>query len=169
MPRLATAILVSAVIVFGCDQDMNSNQTRAVHPSSLHELLMAHDQEIAEHGKDLKYIDLIGNYGRRGVLSSLDHLVENGTAISSYNGIGLVFGVAESAHVKAGYDICADQVVLARLSQLARTEDVPAYQRSMYLGFLRRYCERTNKGSVARPDGFGNPLLPNLQSERDAI
>ena len=75
-------------------------------PSTLSELLTAHDGEVREHGKDICYIKPIGAFGRQGVLATLQHVANMGETVSSYNNTELVFGVAEEARMKTGYDIC---------------------------------------------------------------
>ncbi len=97
-------------------------------PSSLPELLKAHDGEVREHGKDICYIKPIGAFGRQGVLASLQHVADRGGDVMSYHNIELVSGVAEEARMKTGYDICEDVATLSRMSAMAKATDTPTYQ-----------------------------------------
>jgi hypothetical protein len=131
-----------------CHQGSSNQDERSANPSSLEELLQAHDAEVANHGKDLRYIQPIGHFGRKGVLASLNHLDQKSEPISSYNGMELVFGVAEEARVSTGYDLCQDKTTLNRLSKMSTTADVPTYQRSIYEGLLRGYCAPPQREKV---------------------
>lgn len=154
----ATALLLMAS---GCDTKSSGQAQRVSHPASLPELLQAHDVEVAEHGKDLTYIKPIGSYGREGVVASLDHIEKRGKTVSSYNSIELVFGVAEDARMKTGYDICKDNVILARLAVMGKVVDAPAYERTVYNDLLSGYCKADGaaketgqpKGSKAAKEG----------------
>jgi len=53
-------------------------------------------------------------------LASLLHVTEAGEDVSSYNNIELVFGVAEEARKKTGYNICKDTPTLSRMSVMAK-------------------------------------------------
>ena len=47
-------------------------------------------------------------------------MTEAGEDVSSYNNIELVFGVAEEARKKTGYNICKDTPTLSRMSVMAK-------------------------------------------------
>ena len=142
LTKACTAVVLLATS--GCDR--HSNQTRVANPVSLPELLQAHDVEVAEHGKDLVYLKPIGRYGREGVLASVKHLQKRGKTVSSYNGIELIFGVAEEARMSVGYDVCQDRSTLDRLVAMSNASDVPSYERSAYQAFLRGYCKQGGPG-----------------------
>lgn len=112
-------------------------------PSTLPELLKAHDGEVREHGKDICYIKPIGAFGRQGVLASLQHVTEAGEDVSSYNNIELVFGVAEEARRKTGYNICKDAPTLSRMSVMAKAANAPAYQRTMHADLVNGLCKNS--------------------------
>jgi uncharacterized lipoprotein YajG len=125
-----------ALMASGCNKE--TSQPGLSNPSTLAELLEAHDREVSQHGKDLKYIQPIGRYGREGVLASIKHSQK---AVSSYNGIELVFGVAEEARQSRGYDLCRDKEVLANLSSMAKAADAPGYEKTIYRDLLNGYCK----------------------------
>jgi hypothetical protein len=114
-------------------------------PATLPELLTAHDGEVREHGKDICYIKPLGAFGREGVLGSLQHVTDTGGMVSSYNNIELVFGVAEEARTKTGYDICKDAPTLRRMSAMAKAADAPPYQRTMFTEFVGGLCKPVEK------------------------
>lgn len=130
-------------------------------PSTLPELLKAHDGEVREHGKDICYIKPIGAFGRQGVLASLQHIAEAGEAVSSYNNTELVFSVAEEARTKTGYDICKDAPTLSRMSAMANAADAPTYQRTMHADLVSGLCK-----TVREPDEAGNASQGNLAKAR---
>ena len=117
MFRLIFALGASLICLSAYNNHDGPPSNADKEPSSLQELLQAHDVEVARRGKDLRYIKPIGRYGREGVLASLDHIEKSGQTISSYNSIELVFGVAEEARMTTGYDICKDNVTLIRLAR----------------------------------------------------
>jgi hypothetical protein len=119
-------------------------------PSTLPELLKAHDGEVREHGKEICYIKPIGAFGRQGVLASLQHVADRGGDVMSYNNIELVSGVAEEARMKTGYDICKDAATLSRMSAMAKATDTPTYPtRRMFSVSPNGLC-KTVRGSPSR-------------------
>lgn len=144
---LRTVVVVSVVLgLSACDRGPVCGLAPGEKsPSTLPELLKAHDWEVREHGKDICYIQPIGAFGREGVLASLQHVTDRGEAVSSYNSIELVFGVAEEARMKTGYDICKDAPTLRRMSVMAKAVDAPAYQRRMFTEFVSGLCKTVPK------------------------
>lgn len=152
MPRLNFGFsLALFILMSGCGMDSSDHEKKPINPKTLQELLQAHDVEVSEHGKDVTYIKPIGRFGREGVLASLEHLGKNGSVVSSYNGIELIFGVAEEARTSKGYDLCRDRSTLAQLSAMADTPNGPAYQRSFYNDMLRNYCKSGDQAASIAP------------------
>ncbi len=143
MLRLRAAIIVIAAFwMSGCNREpVCSVASGEEAPSTLPELLKAHDGEVREHGKDICYIKSIGAFGRQGVLASIKHVFNASGDVSSYNNTELVFGVAEEARMKTGYDICKDAPTLARISQMAKTADTPAYQKTTHADLVSGLCK----------------------------
>lgn len=150
MSRLMKLSIAAMFLASGCNGPSREQSRETAKPSSLAELLQAHDEEVAKHGKDLKYIQPIGSYGRKGVLASLNHLASKQRAVSSYNGVELVFGVAEAARSKTGYDLCEDKTTWARISEMAVASDAPAYQRSAFDDLMSGYCKPAEKMAESR-------------------
>jgi len=125
-------------------------------PSTLPELLKAHDGEVREHGKDICYIKPIGAFGREGVLASLQHVADKGEDVSSYNNTELVLGVAEEARINAGYDICKDATTLSRMSAMAEAADSPSYQRSTHADLMAGLCKANPKAHEEQNASEGN-------------
>lgn len=158
MLRLRVIMVVAAAYgMSGCNREpICSIAPGEKSPSTLPELLKAHDGEVREHGKDICYIKPIGAFGRQGVLASLQHVAEAGEAVSSYNNTELVFGVAEEARMKTGYDICKDTPTLKRMSAMAKAADAPAYQRNIHADLVSGLCK-----IVREPDEAGNASQGN--------
>ena len=148
MFRLNATFGAALLLLSGCGRQPSSQTEKISEPHSLPELLRAHDMEVARHGKDIAYIRPIGGYGREGVLAVLDHIEQSGKAVSSYNSIEVIFGVAEEARTSKGYDICYDKTTLNRLHTMGKSSNTPAYQQSMYDEFLGGYC-KANVGKAA--------------------
>lgn len=158
----AIMVVVVAIGLSGCNREPICGAAPGEKsPSTLPELLKAHDGEVREHGKDICYIKPIGAFGRQGVLASLQHVTEAGGAVSSYNNTELVFGVAEEARTKTGYDICKDTPTLTRMSAMAKAADAPAYQRTMHADLVGGMCK-----AVQKPDEAGNESQGNLAEAR---
>jgi hypothetical protein len=138
-----TIIFGAALLLMasGCDRRTSSQAKKVANPVTLPELLQAHDVEVAEHGKDLVYIKPIGRFGREGVLASLEHLQKTGKSVSSYNGVELIFGVAEEARMSVRYDICQDRTTFDRLVAMSNAADVPSWQRSTFGDLLKGICK----------------------------
>jgi hypothetical protein len=148
------AIMVVAVTLglSGCNREpICDTAPGEKSPSTLPELLKAHDAEVRKHGKDICYIKAIGAFGRQGVLASLQHITEAGEPVSSYNNTELVIGVAEEARTKTGYDICKDAPTLNRMSAMAKASDAPAYPRTRHADLVSGLCK-----TVREPDEAGN-------------
>lgn len=143
MLRLRAAIIIAAAFwISGCNREtVCSVASGEKAPSTLPELLKAHDGEVREHGKDICYIKSIGAFGRQGVLASVKHVSNASRDVSSYNNTELVFGVAEEARMKTGYDICKDAPTLARISQMAKSRDAPAYQTTTHADLVSGLCK----------------------------
>lgn len=137
-------ILVAVSCLTGCNREPVCETALGAETSStLPELLRAHDREVREHGKDICYIEPIGSFGRQGVLASLQHVADTGGAVSSYNNTELVFGVAEVARAKTGYDVCKDALTLMRISAMVQATNAPAYQRAMHADLVNGLCKPT--------------------------
>ncbi len=158
MPGLrAIAVVAIIVALSGCKREpICSLAPGEKAPSTLPELLKAHDGEVREHGKDICYIKPIGAFGRQGVLATLQHVANAGEAVSSYNNTELVFGVAEEARTKTGYDICKDTPTLSRMSAMAAAADAPAYQRSTHADLMAGLCKAIPKADEAQNASSGN-------------
>jgi hypothetical protein len=139
MLRLNRAV-EALLLLLATNCEPNPASRPVAKPSTLSELLQAHDAEVARHGKDLKYIQPIGRYGREGVLASIKPLSPK--SVSSYIGIELVFGVAEEARISKGYDLCQDRETLDRLAATVNVADIPAYERTTYQDLLGSYCRQ---------------------------
>lgn len=158
----AIMVVTIALGLSGCDRaPICGTAPGEKSPSTLPELLKAHDGEVREHGKDICYIKSIGAFGRQGVLASLQHVTEAGETVSSYNNTELVLGVAEEARTKTGYDICKDAPTLSRMSAMAKAANAPAYQRTMHADLVSGLCK-----TVREPDEVGNASQGNLAKAR---
>lgn len=140
MSRLVVLLFVTYCALGACNESRSESSDTKVDTNSLPSLLQAHDKEVAAHGKDLKYISHIGRFGRKGVFASLGHLNARGERFSSYNGMELIFGVAEEAKSQTGYDICDDKEAIVRLRSALEKSSAPSYEISVYKDMLSRYC-----------------------------
>ena len=141
MPRLiVVGVSLLALVMVGC-QRHSADHGASQKPSDLPSLLKAHDREVVDHGQDIEFIAPIGRYGRKGVVASLDHIAAAGKTVSSYNGMELVFGVAEEARKQTGYDLCTDRATLDRLAATAKASSAPPYEHSIFDDLLKGYCK----------------------------
>lgn len=155
---LRTVMVIAVAIgLSGCNREpICGAAVGEKSPSTLPELLKAHDGEVREHGKDICYIKPIGAFGRQGVLASLQHVAETGGSVSSYNNTELVLGVAEEARTKTGYDICKDAPTLNRMSAMAKAADAPAYQETIHADLVAGVCKAVQNPNEASNESQGN-------------
>jgi hypothetical protein len=147
MSRLISLLAILAVAtVSGCNPPSSARfEEESGKPHSLPELLHWHDVAVSQQGRDLYFLKPIGAFGRQGVWASLKHIEAKGEAVSSYNNIELVFGVASEAKASTGDDICKDMPTLTRMWAMEQAAGAPAYQRSILADLVRSLCKSAEK------------------------
>lgn len=146
-------VFAAIPLLFSCwacdrqsDKESSQSQRKTIdEPSRIHALLEAHDAEVRAHGGDLKYTDLLGRYGKDALVASLDHIETSQSRISSVEGVGLVFGVAEAARVHTGYDICQDTATLNRVVRMYHDTPAPPWERSGFKDMMKGLCSQKSR------------------------
>ena len=97
---------------------------------------MAHDEEIDEHGSDIRFAVPIGHFGKIGITAALDHLSPD--QLVGVNGRELLFTAAVAA-TDRGYRMCDDPSMVASFSRKAGSSD-RVDKRESFLISLRDFC-----------------------------